>query len=201
MRSRSDIPSIALQLQGSIERLLIPVIRTLEPHILKFGSIGDRLPFHPRRRPLRCRRGCTICLRIVPLSSPWCRVSLPRRRSLSILLCFALSLLHFLRHPGGVGCFGLVLAHMHHELAGGNELTVAGRAIAKFLGDDDGACRAYSVGNVGRVILAVDNEPAEQVPDLDQRVVQHLGHVDARHDNPSSSESRRLRSPHHSRSC
>ena len=74
---------------------------------------------------------------------------------------------------------------MDNELAGGNELTVACRAIAKLSRDDGSACRAYSVGNVGRVILAVDDEPAEQVPDLDQRVVQHLGRVDvdARHDN------------------
>ena len=43
--------------------------------------------------------------------------------ALSIFFCFSLSLLHFLRHVYvcGVGWLGLVVIHMDHELAGGNE--------------------------------------------------------------------------------
>ena len=63
--------------------------------------------------------------------------------ALSVFLCFELAS----RHIGGVGWFGLVVIHVDHELAGGNELTFACRAVAKSPWNTDGACWAYSVGH------------------------------------------------------
>ena len=88
----------------------------------------DKLPHLNRRCPSRYLTGCTICLQIVPHSSPGCRVVLLRRRIAQhppLLLAELVSL--------GVGWFGLVV-HVDHELAGGNELALACRAIAKSLG-------------------------------------------------------------------